>query len=198
LAKVGQIKEEVMASPLSVKKNNYIKNPKRADIETPEWVCEEIYKVISEKYDIKKILDPSSGNNRLTAPWKGVEVTEFELKRGQNFLEQTEPVDVDLVLCNPPFNLGVGRRLGSEVFLEHAMKIAGDDTPMVLFTPMGFRLNQRKKSKRIHWLKNKAPEITSIVSLTLDVFDQVQFHSEILFFNMPKLKPHYIFLQEVN
>ncbi len=56
---------------------------------------------------------------------------------------------------------------------------------------MGFRLNQRKISKRWKWLRDNCPPITSIISLPLDIFDNVQFHSEILIFNVPKLKPHY-------
>lgn len=186
-----------MGSPLNVKRNDYIKNPKRSDIHTPPWVCQFLHDIISPHYQVNKILDPSAGSGNLTRPWRGdAKIVEFEIKVGKDFLAQVQPIfGVDLVLCNPPFNLGVGRRLGSEVFLEHIMKVAGKDTPIVLFVPMGFRLNQRKKSKRIHWLKNSAPPITSIISLTLDVFPTVQFHSEVLCFNMPKLQPHYICLE---
>jgi type I restriction enzyme M protein len=35
------------------------------------------------------------------------------------------------------------------------------------------------------------PEITSIVSLPKDVFENILFHSEVLIFNMPQLKGHY-------
>ena len=186
-----------MSSPLSVKKNDYIKNPKRSDIFTPPWVCEFLHRIISERYNVKTIIDPSAGSGNLTRPWRETtKVIEFEIKRGRDFLEHRHKIfGVDLVLCNPPFNLGVGRRLGSEVFLEHILKITRFNVPIVLFVPMGFRLNQRKQSKRIRWLRDEVPPITNIVSLTLDVFPSVQFHSEILMFNMPLLDPHYICLE---
>jgi hypothetical protein len=31
-----------MASPLTVKRNEYRKNPKRSDIPTPHWLCEQV------------------------------------------------------------------------------------------------------------------------------------------------------------
>ena len=34
-------------------------------------------------------------------------------------------------------------------------------------------------------------EITSIISLPLNVFERVEFHSEILIFGLPELKAHY-------
>ena len=112
---------------------------------------------------------------------------------------------------------------------------------MILFTPMGFRLNTRcstrKQGERYNNIRDNFGKITSIVSLPLDVFPNVDFdpnypvqrrdttkfkkefpgmkefdsavqkdplkhfvksnikrketQQEILFFNMPKLEPHY-------
>ena len=95
-----------------------------------------------------------------------------------------------MVLCNPPFNGCKGRQLYPEVFLRHILKLFAS-VPTVLFTPMGFRLNQRKKSERWKWCRDSVMQITSIVSLPLDIFSGVEFHAEILIFNRPDLKPHY-------
>ena len=58
---------------------------------------------------------------------------------------------------------------------------------------MGFRLNCGKTSKRRKKLMNDYPDITSIISLPVDVFEGVKFHTEILCFNIPQLKPHYVY-----
>lgn len=189
-------------SPLSVKKNNYIKNTKRSDIETPIAVCEFLHEIITNNYMIKTILDPCCGNRNLTKPFKEAAVFyDFDIKRGSNFLTFDSTLDdVDLVTCNPPFNLGVGRKLGSEVFLQKIIEVTSPTTPIVLFCPMGFRLNIRGTStisKRYARMEKAKAKITSIVSLPLDIFEGVQFHSEILLFNMPKLEPHYWLPTEV-
>jgi hypothetical protein len=44
-------------------------------------------------------------------------------------------------------------------------------------------------------LRDKAPAISSIISLPRDIFGSVDFHCEVLLFNMPRLKPHY-FLED--
>ena len=62
---------------------------------------------------------------------------------------------------------------------------------------MGFRLNCSKKSKRRKKLINDYPPISSIISLPLDIFEGVKFHTEILCFNCPWLKPHYTYGEEI-
>ena len=101
----------------------------------------------------------------------------------------------DLVLCNPPFNGAAGKQLYPEVFLRHAFRLFGETVPIVLFTPMGFRLNQRRRSARWRWLRDTRANLTSIVSLPLDIFPGVEFHAEILIFNVKGIRPHY-FLPE--
>lgn len=176
-----------MSSPLSVKKNNYIDNPKRQDIETPEIVCNFIASLFP---NVKSVFDPCVGKGNLLEPFKNKAKTRgIDIKQGVDFLRMTEPIEEELVVCNPPFNLGVGRRLGSELFLEHILKLGGKK--IVLFVPMGFRLNQRRTSKRWKWLRDNCLPITSIISLPLDIFNKVQFHNEILIFGCPELRPHY-------
>ena len=55
------VKEPELPSPLSVKKNDYLTNPKRSDIPTPRWLCDWLHRTISPVYPAKVILDPSAG-----------------------------------------------------------------------------------------------------------------------------------------
>jgi len=172
---------------------SYSGDPRPSAIHTPPGVCRYLYDLISPHYKVKTILDPSSGAGALTRPWKGQKVIAFETARGQDFFACHGHVDCDLVLCNPPFNneSGEGRAFLPQSFLEQMLRVVAAKTPIVLVTPMGMRLNQRKTSVRWRWLRDHCPAITSIISLPLDVFEKVLFHSEVLLFNMPKLKPHY-------
>ena len=56
---------------------------------------------------------------------------------------------------------------------------------------MGFRLNQRYTSTRWKKMRDIYPEITTIISLPLDTFDDTLYHSEIVCFNTNLFKPHY-------
>jgi hypothetical protein len=72
------------------------------------------------------------------------------------------------------------------------VKVVPKGTPIVLFTPMAMRLDQTTRSSRWRWLRDHCPPISSIVTLPHDAFGtEVKVHSEILFFNMPRLSSHY-------
>jgi len=177
-----------MASPLTVSRNEYRLNPKRSDIATPLPVAQFIADLFP---NVRTVFDPCFGTGALLQPFKarGCRTIGFEIAQGADFLRYNKPIDCDLVVCNPPFNLGVGKQLGSEVFLYHIQALCGNK-PTVLFTPMGFRLNQRKTSKRWRIIRDTF-NITSIITLPLDIFDNVLFHCEILIFNASDLQPHY-------
>ena len=175
-----------------VKKDN--KGKKRTDTPTDLRVCDFIYKIVSDKYTPKKILDPCAGDRRLTDLFKcgDTETINYEIKDGTDFLKETNKIDCDFVICNPPFNLGgTGRKLSVEVFMDKILELVDKDTPIILITPMGFRLNQRINSKRWRKLRDDYPPITSIISLPLDIFEDTLFHCEILCFNCYRLLPHY-------
>ncbi len=158
------------------------------------------------------ILDPAIGTGRLTDPWRkpgktivGYDVTtqqaDCDLFIQGRFEDETgfPPPPIgrpDLVLCNPPFNGAAGKRLYPEVFLEHIFKLYGPTIATILFVPMGFRLNQRRKSKRFRWLRDCGAQITSIVSLPLDLFEAVEFHAEVLIFNVEEINAHYFLPEE--
>lgn len=193
-----------MTSPLSTTRNPYWKDPKNSTIYTPDYVCRFLYSIIHPVIEPKVILDPAIGRGALIECWRntclivGVDIDRKSERYADEFTcSRFEDIQAwslsypDMVICNPPFNGADGRKLYPEVFLRQIIRLFGATVPIVLFAPMGFRLNQRKKSKRWQWVRDNGPEITSIVSLPLDVFDNVKFHSEILMFNIPTVKPHY-------
>jgi hypothetical protein len=81
-------------------------------------------------------------------------------------------------------------------FLRRTVDLWGNDQPMVFFMPIGFRCNQRKTSRRNNWMRTHGPKITSIITVPVDLFEGVQFMTEILCFNLPKLLPHYYYYEE--
>lgn len=171
-------------------------------IYTSDNISRNIYNIL--KYSglkCEKILEPSIGEGLLTKYFKdesiiyGVDID----KKGKDycnyfFHEDFEnfdtKIDIDLVLCNPPFNGHKSRKLYPEVFLKKIVELYGNDIPIVIIVPHGVRLNQRIKSERWKWI-DKNLEITSILSLPVDIFEGILFHTEILFFNIPNIKPHY-------
>jgi hypothetical protein len=197
-------RRSVMASPLNVTRNDYRKNPKGSTVHTPDYVCQFLYDIIAPVLKPKVILDPAIGKGALTNPWRkqchviGVDIECNSRRYADEFvcgkfedLQRWDRRRPDLVLCNPPFNGARKRKLYSEVFLRKITELFGINIPVVLFAPMGLRLNQKKTSSRWKWARDHGPRITSIVSLPLDVFPDVKFHSEILLFNVPRIQPHY-------
>jgi hypothetical protein len=181
---------------------SYATSPHSSDVYTPPDICRFLHDLISPHYNVKTILDPSAGKGALTHPWREVNVVAFEIAQGRDFLAHQGHINCDLVLCNPPFNNENGaiespaRVFIPALFLKKILEVAGPKTPIALFTPMGMRLNQHRDSQRWRWLRDNAPPITSIISLPLDCYEGVEFHSEILLFNMPRLKPHYFLPDE--
>lgn len=193
-----------MSSPLSTNRNPYWKKPKNSTVYTPDYVCKFLYDTIDPVLRPQVILDPAVGKGALVKYWRrtcrvvGVDVDPKSKRYTDEFVcSKFEDIYAwhmsypDLVICNPPFNGACGNKLYPEIFLRHIITLFGNTVPAVLFVPMGFRLNQRKKSRRWQWIKDNGPEIASIVSLPLDAFENVEFHSEILIFNVSNLKPHY-------
>jgi hypothetical protein len=168
-------------------------NPRPNTIATPPGISKFLFDLISPHYKVKTILDPSAGKGALARPWKNVKVVSYEILKGRDFLSCPNHIECDLTLCNPPFNSSNGEsRFLPYVFLERIVKVVPQGAPIVLFTPMSMRLDQTSRSSRWRWLRDHCPPITSIISLPHDAFGaDVKVHSEILLFNMPKLKPHY-------
>ena len=199
-----------------VDRNNFYKHQKKATIFTPDYVSEFLYSLIYKHINKNGlVLDPCVGQGSLLKPFKrngfnvlGIDIENqgFPKTMVKNYLEVKKgeiKKKVSLVIMNPPFNIDGktkkyiqenygGRPLLPEVWFSKAIELFGHNVPIVMFTPYGFRLNQSDTSKR--WQKfitKEYPEITSIVSLPKDVFDGILFHSEVLIFNLPRLKGHY-------
>ena len=75
--------------------------------------------------------------------------------------------------------------------MDKVLSLVDNEIPIIMICPMGFRLNQRIKSKRWRKIRDNYPEISSIISLPLDIFDDTLYHSEIICFNCDRFNPHY-------
>lgn len=188
----------------NLQKNNYHQKPKSSTIYTPPAVSQFIFELLKDKVKKGTIFDPGCGQYSLLKPWKeaghltwGIDIDPHSQADAQVDFFTCYPDmwsdEVDLIICNPPFN-GYGQQLASEVWLDKIIELFGKEIPLVLFVPMGFRLNGKKQGKR--WTKftnNSYPPISSIISLPPNIFPEVEFHSEILIFNLPNLQPHYFY-----
>lgn len=192
-----------MTIPYTVKSNNYHENKKNSTIYTPERVSLYLFNLLRRYVRPKVILDPAIGKGALTNPWMnknrkiiGVDVNHRSKHHCDIFIRgkfeeiaEWKHQTPGLVICNPPFNGAEGKKLYPEVFLRHIVGLFGNQVPTVMIVPMGMRLNVRVESKRWVWMKDTL-EISSIISLPIDCFG-LKFHTEILAFNIPQLKPHY-------
>jgi type I restriction-modification system DNA methylase subunit len=204
-----------------VDRNNFYETEKKATVYTPAYVSDFLYHTI-QPYIPKNslILDPCVGEGSLLKPWRlnkyrtiGIDIEDQNYPETivKNYLEikKGEIEQPSLIVMNPPFNIDGktkeyikqnygGRPLLPEVWLQKALELFGNKTPIAMFTPYGFRLNQTDESKRWKkFIEGEYPEITSIISLPKNVFEGILFHSEILIFNMPQLKGHY-FIKDIN
>ena len=154
---------------------------KKNSFEAPPGICRWIFDTIRSKYKITSILDPCAGAGNLTRPWRragGVKVIEYEITRGRDFFDCQERLDVDLVLCNPPFCRNPRAKESCPVaFLRHILDVVPRRTPIVLFVLAGLSLNSRKQSNRYagqqnryEWLREQCPPITSRAMLPQDTF----------------------------
>jgi len=199
----------------NLNKNNYHQKPKPSTIYTPPAVSQFIYELLKDKITKRGIiLDPCCGMNSLLNPWNakysqrakennyqtyGIDINAYTPSNyTTNFLLMS-PSQIQkgftptLILCNPPFN-GYKNRLGSEVWLDKIIELFGKEVPIVLFTPIGFRLNLTLGSPRHKKLSEGTyPPITSQITLPKNIFEGVKFHSEILIFNIPGLENHYFY-----
>ena len=198
----------------NLSRNNYHLKPKSSTIQTPLKVSQFIFELLSPYWSNKrKVLDPCSGMGNLLKPWKdagyptrGIDIdknsaanTKADFLKDKLFhfpqYKQKKRIEDNktLILCNPPFN-GYGKKLGSEVWLDKIIELFGKEIPIVLFAPIGFRLNLTINSNRWKKLNNgDYPVINSIISLPKDIFEGVVFHSEILIFNIKGLEAHYLY-----
>ena len=158
------------------------------------------------KGSLRSSLDPACGSGNLLFPWKeqidvkkivgldndlALPIIRWIEQFYGNFETFVPDFQPDLILCNPPWSGHWKRHSYPEVFFNRIITLFGEDVPLVFLCPMGFRLNLKLQSKRRQRFLRHGPEISSIISCPLDMYPDTLFHSEILMFNIPKLKPHY-------
>jgi hypothetical protein len=188
-----------------IDRNDYNETLKSNIVYTPDVVVAKIWSIIDDSgYKYNTILDPAVGKGALMKDKSdciivGVDTEDHKLnidkfvckKFEETIIEDYVGYQPDLIVMNPPFAGHPSRLLYPEVFLRHATDLFGD-IPTVMICPPNLRLNQRKSSKRWKWLFYNI-EINGILTLPIDIFDNVLFHTEVLFMNFPsfaKIKPH--------
>ena len=201
----------------NVSRNNFYDNQKRSTIYTPQRLSQFLFDLVKDQIEpTGLVLDPCVGGGSLLAPFAaagfrtiGIDITDqgWPDTHLRNYLD-VEPGEYPkpaLVIANPPFNVEAktkmimkaeygARPLLPEVWLKKTVSLFGGDVPMVMFAPYGLRLNQTINSRRWQaFLTGAFPPICSILSLPKDIYQDVLFHSEVLFFNIPGLKPHDFF-----
>lgn len=141
----------------------------------------------------------------------GFDIKDYENKKyidkfiPTNFLKllyvRNSKLEPDLIIMNPPFNNNastkkflkekkLGKALLPDLFTKAIFK-HWNKIPMISIQPMGFRLNQRIKSDRYKNYFNSENKISAIASLPLNIFDNVEFHVEVVFWNFKGLEGHY-------
>jgi hypothetical protein len=199
-------------SAIANRENWDSQKPKNSTVATPLGLCHVLANLAWIGNQTNIILDLGCGDGRLGLAYKyfnpsatviGIDIewnTEGHPNKDwhlSNFIQTdwltyeypagTLPTP-DIVVMNPPWNNGKGKRVCvPELWSDRVWSSFGPKTKLVMISPMGFRLNQRRTSKRykkyIGGIGN-TPYITSILSLPIDAFSGVLFHSEVLFWNM--------------
>lgn len=179
-----------------------------SSIYTPSGLAKFLRDLLAPVVVPKVVLDPCIGTGQLVAPWVNdsqIIGVDIESNRGGADLFIQYPFDIfstwehpvpDLILCNPPFNGGETQMMWPERFLRTMVSLFGRDMPIVLFCPHGFRLNQRGTSKRLLWMRDYGPKISSVITLPIDTFPETLIASEVLIFNVSGLDPHYWYSPE--
>ena len=193
--------------------NKTDKQEKNSTVFTPNLLSKHIFNIVSKEYDFKSLFDPCIGvNGGMTKHFKdsGVYIYGADIEKGaekvcdtyfhQDIKASDIPMNVkpELIIFNPPFN-GNGRGknlLFPHLFLKTMFNRFGEDIPLVMITGDNFLNNNRKDSKRLKYISESNFEITSIMTLPLNIFDGILFNSQVLFFNMHRLKPFYIYNEE--
>jgi len=183
------------------------KKVKNSSVYTDKKLSKYLFDLIDKNYNFKTILDPCIGEGGLSKYYNesdkykviGIDVNKegekhCDLFFNQNIKELNLPdLKPDLIIMNPPFNGNRGGLLYPHLFLKNITELYGEEIPIMMITGDNFLNNNRLKSKRLIDISNSNYQITTIITLPLDVFEGVLFNTQVLFFNMDKLKPHYIY-----
>jgi len=180
------------------------KRPKTNAVYTPNWLAQQIAEFVGPH---PVILDPAIGGGALVEPYRaggtpcriqGVDIDPnakgFDLCDDFFIGDFTTLNDwgfetPQAIIMNPPFNGAGGRRYYPELFLRKCFELFGNDIPVAMITPVGFRANLRSFTSA-RWQFLTGLNITSIMSLPATAFPGVTLHVEVLFLNMPWMPAH--------
>jgi predicted RNA methylase len=168
---------------------------------TPPSVARFVRRVVESGMPVQDVLDPCTGFGALLDPWicptSGFEIQERRVEiareKGHNvvccdFMDTEKKLEASLVVCNPPWNRKKRSVHRPFEWFCKILEVFGERQPLVMFVPMGFRLNMTDRNKR--W-GCRGCEITAIISCPVDMYQCVRVHNEILLFNIQSVKAHY-------
>jgi len=204
---------------INVTKNKYHQNPKEYRIYTPLDISYFIYEFIGG-HGYNNIIDICCGDGSLSVPFQttaktivgiDTEITgytygefiKYDFIKHKRFNKYLKEKNIDLVLCNPPWNHCDGRKLYPYEFLKKIIEVFDIKIPIVLFTPMGLRLNRRygaKRGKKLKALFKNGLALTSNISMPIDAFcpgnKKKGQQWEILIFNIHGIPASYWYTEE--
>ena len=189
--------------------NKQDKQIKNSTVFTPKKLSKYIHNIVNKEYESKIVYDPCIGvsggmTNIFRENGSFIYGSDIDKKSEEVcdifFHQDIKELDLpdfkpDLIVMNPPFN-GNGRGknlLFPHLFLKTIFDKFGEDQKVIMITGDNFLNNNSINSKRLEYISNGKFDITSIMTLPLDIFENIRFNTQVLFFNMPKLKPYYIF-----
>jgi len=155
---------------------------------TPDDLSNFIFKKISKKPYIN-ILDIGCFNGSFSKPFKnkknsfitGVDILNdfeenFDKFIKKDFLTTTNQDfnNVDLVVCNPPFN-----DLMAWKFIKHSFSVFGKNQPMIFIVPEYILNNSKNRA-----IELEQYNITKIIKLNQYTFKNVAIHCSVVFFNI--------------
>lgn len=185
-------------NPQSTSRDRYFDNRKNNVIFTPPPLCKWLADLVTPAIgNFESVFDPAVGSGNLLEPFSntiskiGCDIKDFnpqiDAKYIDDFLTWQPPLDApSLTISNPPYNHSDKSRkkygrdsLLPELFAAKVFELFGNEAPLILFTPMGLRLNTRsytaKQGDRYRRIRDDFGKITSIISLPLDIFPNPDF-----------------------
>jgi type I restriction enzyme M protein len=145
-------------------------------------------------------------------------IFDYEIKGDRDFFKENNIIWVDLVMCNAPFNgyydsapkqdspklfdiqepVRTARKGKPEdwlplKFLKHIFHLFGEDVKMFYFCQSGFLLNMDYSAQRRPYFESIVKRITGRIILPRDCFPNRKIWSEIIIFNMHKLRSTYFY-----
>lgn len=164
---------------------------------TPDWLCQWIFDyTLSNLGSPHCVLDPAIGLGALTSPFSEAHIVGIDTDPSSSLwcdsfscipFETLDPYPYeapDLIICNPPFNGHSSGMMYPEVFARHLVHLFGTNVPIWMIVPHTFRLTG-SRSRRSKWLRSGNFDINLVAGLPTDLFNSVNFQTELILANAP-------------